>query len=409
MTGNEVTKRPCVFFDDARGDLGPLTDLRASFEIRTGALTTQERLTRALSLDTIAVYAPTGIAEVVSCRWNGPVNALPEMDNEVPILVVNGRCVLPLDVLAELEPGQAAVEGASGDLVGACLFATDIVRLMAGEDPTTEKITIHDQVLLAKPWDVIVHRNRAIDIDLHLLAHGSGLVSEETVCIMGDGGVCIEPDASIAPGVVFDASSGPIYIGRRAIIRPGAVILGPTSVGEASVITEQAILRAHTAIGPVCKVGGEVSGVIFQGYANKAHAGYLGDSFVGEWVNLGAGTTGSNLLNTYANISAVAQPGGGRERTGLQFFGCVLGDHTKTAISSRIMTGSVAHTGVMWAATAAMTGCVEPFAWVTDGGCRLTRLGKFEEVAATVMRRREVALDGAYLNRIRMLHKRAAT
>jgi UDP-N-acetylglucosamine diphosphorylase/glucosamine-1-phosphate N-acetyltransferase len=399
--------RPCVFFDDARGILGPLTSLRASFEIRTGAFTTAQRLVSSLGLEPVAVYAPSDVAGVVSQRWSVPVNAMPESLPDEPVLVVNGRCPLPLDVLRDIEPGQAAVEEKSGDLICARLNAAEVVELLAGQDPTREKITVHDRVLLARPWDVIAHRNRTIEHDLHVLGAGPTREPTGAVFILGEHPVRVDPSARVAPGVTLDATDGPIVIERHATLKSGAVIVGPTVIGPSCVITENGIVRANSAIGPVCKVGGEVGGVIFQGYANKAHEGYLGDSWVGEWVNLGAGTVSSNLLNTYSEISAVAGPGLARERTGLQFFGCILGDHTKTAIATRIMTGTVAQTGIMWAASAPMTGCVPPFAWVTDAGQRKTRLPKFVEVARTVMARREIEPSDAYIQRLQSLHQNA--
>jgi acetyltransferase-like isoleucine patch superfamily enzyme len=181
-------------------------------------------------------------------------------------------------------------------------------------------------------------------------------------------------------------------------------------VGPHSTVLERATIRQHTAIGPWCKVNGEVGGTIFQGYANKAHDGYLGDSWMGEWVNLGAGTTNSNLLNTYGEIVSRATPDGKNERTGENFLGAVIGDHVKTAICTRIMTGSVLHTGSMFATTAPVSGCVGAFTWATDDpdtgrpSHRPYRLDKFGEVMRAAMARRKVEPSEAYLRRLAELH-----
>ncbi len=166
---------------------------------------------------------------------------------------------------------------------------------------------------------------------------------------------------------------------------------------------ERATIRQNTAVGPWCKVNGEIGGVLFQGYSNKAHDGYLGDSFVGEWVNLGAGTTNSNLLNTYGEVITRATPDGKHERTGETFLGAIIGDHVKTAICTRIMTGSVLHTGGMFATTAAVSGCVAPFTWATDAGQRPYRFEKFIEVARAAMSRRKITPSGAYTTLLRDL------
>jgi hypothetical protein len=156
----------------------------------------------------------------------------------------------------------------------------------------------------------------------------------------------------------------------------------------------------------VCKVAGEVGGTIFQGLANKSHDGHLGDSWVGSWANLGAGTTNSNLLNTYDQVIAQHAPNATRTRTGLQFLGAIIGDHVKTAIMTRIMTGSVFGTGSMLAALTPPT-TVGRFERVTDGAGQVNRqpyrFEKFMEVARAAMARRKVTPSAAYTARLREL------
>lgn len=401
-------RTPCVFFDDARGLIAPLADLRASFDIRTAALTTLERLARVLHLEPIALFVPSSIAALVAEEHPGmPVNTLPPCDGDVPLLLVNGRCLLPLDVLADLQPGQAAVEERSGDLVAACLPHARAAQFLAGDQSSLDVITVHDPVLIRRPWEVITFRDRALTCDLNLLLSGPGADLNLLAVVAGDFPLRVHPSARVFPGAMFDLSKGPVVIDHDAELRPGAIIIGPAYVGPFSVVTEHGVIRSHTAIGPVCKVGGEVSGAIFQGCSNKAHEGFLGDSWVGSWVNLGAGTITSNLLNTYTEISSVPDAGLSRERTGLQFFGSVLADHVKTAISTRLMGGSVVHTGAMWAASHALSDCVGPFAWVTDAGTRLFRLPRFTETMHAMMARRKLAPSPAYFARIEQLHQQA--
>ncbi len=402
-------RKACVFFDDGRGVLEPLCDLRASFEIRTGALTTLERITRTLRLDAVAAYVPEPIRRLVEERHTFAVNRTPAIDGSRPMLLVNGRCPLPLDVMEELQPGQAAVERASGDLICALLTWVEIERLLAGDNPTRERIVVEDRVLLARPWDVIHHRNRAIAIDLSLLATMPRRDMSDYPWLNGLSPLSVHPSARISAGVTFDLEDGPIVVDEHAVLRSGAVLIGPAYIGIRSTVTEQATIRGNTAIGPVCKVGGEVAGTIFQGYSNKAHEGYVGDSWVGEWVNLGAGTTTSNLLNTYGEISAVAAPGSGREHTGLQFLGGIIGDHAKTAIHTRIMGGSVVGTGTMWAASAAIGGATTRFSWVTDEGARFYRLGRFNDAMDAMMGRRHLQATNAMRERLARLHATASS
>ncbi|MCH7934089.1 MAG: hypothetical protein IIC36_08890, partial [Gemmatimonadetes bacterium] len=162
----------------------------------------------------------------------------------------------------------------------------------------------------SKPWHVRALRDEAIVRDLDSLTGQSSGSAEGSFC------AAIDPAATVHASAVLETDKGHIVIARGAIVRPFATIIGPVYVGPDSIVAENAVIRANTAIGPVCKVGGEVSGVIFQGYSNKGHAGFLGDSWVGEWVNLGAGTTNSNLLNTYGEVAARTTPTGCRAPKG---------------------------------------------------------------------------------------------
>jgi len=220
--------------------------------------------------------------------------------------------------------------------------------------------------------------------------------------------VVIDPTANVYPSVVLNAEAGAIYIGPGATIRPHAVLSGPCAVMEHSTVMEHAHIKANTAIGPFCKVGGEIGGTIFQGYANKAHEGHLGDSWIGEWVNLGAGTTNSNLLNTYTPVIAQAEPGGPRERTGETFLGAIIGDHVKTAISTRIMTGAILHAGSMFARTEPLSATIGPFTWATDRGVQPFRFDKFMEIARTMMARRHVTPTDSMVRVLQGLHQEAA-
>jgi len=396
---------PAIFFDDGLGLLAPIRDLRPVFDVRTGALTTRQRLCESLNLDPAALFVQPPHTQLIGDDI--PINTVPDFEGH--LLVINGRCPLPLDIINTLRPGQAAVEAESGDLVAAMLTSAEARGLLTGDAPPLETAVIEDRVLVSRPWHVRTFRDRCLDIDLELSARLLPTVGEPAgCCCIGDHPLRIAPGATIFPASVFDTTDGPISIHAGATVRPAATIIGPASIGPGSTVLDRALIRAHTAVGPVCKVAGEIGGTIFQGYSNKGHDGYLGDSWVGEWVNLGAGTTGSNLLNTYGEITAVAEPGAPRERTGETFFGCVLGDHVKTAIGTRMMTGSVIHTGTMWAATAPITGCIGRFSWVTDAGQKHYRADRFIEVMRTAMARRNITPSDAYTGRIQTLAEREA-
>ncbi len=400
---------PAIFFDDAKGLLGPLNDLRASYEIRTGALTNAERMLNAFDLIPVGVMVPRPLAELIADSTPVPVNQPPApelLPDDAEVLLINGRCPLPLDAIAHLEAGEVAIEQRSQDMVALRLTGRAARVMLTGGDPGLRTVTLDDAVLMDRPWSWRTFRDRCIAWDLeHLVSHMTTGQPAEGVVLLGTHPIAVHPSAEVSPTAVLNAASGPIVIDENAVVRPLAVITGPAYIGPGSTVMEHTHIKPHTAIGPVCKAAGEIGGTIFQGYANKGHAGHLGDSWVGEWVNLGADTTNSNLLNTYTEVTARATPEAKMEKTGHVFLGATIGDHVKTAIGTRIMTGSIIGTGAMHAATAPISGTVPPFAWTTDAGTKPYRLGKFVEVAMTAMQRRGVTQTQAYSRRLTILHE----
>ena len=402
---------PTILFDDGKGHTAPLTDLRPAYGVRTGAFTIAERLIRSLDLDVVAAFVPAALVELAAEQTACPVNQIPELVGPEPVLIVSGRLVVPIEQIGALEPGQALICDSTEDLIAAKLVPADALGFLTGGNPPLELIRITDPPLLARPWGPISMLSDALDADLALLAAelpaiDASLRREGGVTVLGEHPVLVHPSTELSPTVVIDARVGAVAIDENAIIEPQALIAGPAYVGPGSTVLAKAHLKARSCIGPVCKVAGEIGSTVFQGYANKGHDGHLGDSWIGEWANLGAATTNSNLLNTYTDVVAAA-PGQTRERTGLTFLGCVLGDHTKTAIATRIMTGAIAGTGTMHAAGTPLTGTTDRFAWVTDGGRKHYRIGKFVEVAMTVMDRRGIRPSQAYSRRLTILHEAA--
>lgn len=397
---------PLIVFDDGLGELAPLNDLRAAFDIRTGAFTTLERLRLGLELDLQGLIVPGPLEALTRERHAVTVNTPPKLD--APAIIINGRCAIPHGQMLELKPGERLVEAGSGHVIAAGLAAQHVESFYRTLEVPGEVVgEVPGPALLSRPWHLKTFRDNALEIDLEILADAPTQELPPGVLAIGDGStdsdLTIDPSAVVYPGVTLDIEHGPIVIAARATVRPGAIIIGPAYIGPGSTVLERAIIRGHTAIGPTCKVAGEVGGAVFQGFANKAHDGYLGDSWVGEWANLGAGTTNSNLLNTYGEVIACARPGGRNERTGEQFLGAIIGDHCKFAILTRLMTGCIIHTGSMIAQGAAVPGCVPAFSWWTDQQRKTYRFDKFMEVARTVMSRRGITPSEAYTKRLEEL------
>lgn len=396
-----------LMFDDGRGILSPLADLRASFDVRTGALTTFHRAAALYGLRPSALLVPPAIAGITSqAHTDITINGSPI---DEPSLLINGRCPALDPGWMGLAIGEGVLDPESGDLVAACVAGSDAPRVAAGDLTGLSTSALASPALISRPWHVRRFREPSIRIDLELLTRDWKPRTLPGVIAWGPHPVSIHGSARVAPTVVIEAEAGPVVIDEDAVVRPGSILIGPAYIGPHSTVIERTTIKPFTAIGPHCKIAGEVGGTIFQGYANKAHDGHLGDSWIGEWVNIGAGTTNSNLLNTYDQVICRATPGGPNERTGEQFLGAIVGDHVKFAIGSRIMTGSILNTGCMFAQSTPISGCVPAFTWATDSGTRAYRIDKFIDVARTVMARRGVSPSDAYLERIRQVHAAATT
>ena len=245
--------------------------------------------------------------------------------------------------------------------------------------------------LFSYPWEIITWHKETIVQNSKFSAKGGSAsgrkiqnVTSKFKNYKNQGGVFIGREVVIDQYVVFDTANGEIFIDDEAHIYPFAYIEGPCYVGAYCVVLPHAQIRKNTSIGHDCKIGGEVSGSIFQPYTNKAHHGFVGDSYIGSWVNLGAGTTTSNLKNTYGPVRVEYE--GKRIDTGLQFLGCIMGDYVKTAINTSMYTGKIIG------------------AYAQLFGCTRENVGSF--VMDTHDGKKEFELDAALRAQARMFERR---
>ncbi|MDP7070151.1 MAG: putative sugar nucleotidyl transferase [Phycisphaerales bacterium] len=384
-----------LIFDDSQGSFGPLTQMRPVMSVRTGAVTTLERIERTLGRFASGFIVPDALAAPLAARVSVCVNEPRGRE----ALCVNGRW-WGIGELPELAPGEAVMVGDA--VLAARLNAADADAFVATCTlPSGIAAREADDVLYQRPWDMLEHLPEVLATDLAC----AGLPSPppDPAVVVGEYPAHINESAAIFPGVVLDTSGGRIVVESGATVRPNASLAGPCWVGRDATIVDGAVIRANTVIGPGCKVGGEVGSSIFQGWSNKAHDGYLGDSIVGQWVNLGAGTTSSNLLNTYGEISVRLAPELQRERTGRNYCGAFIGDHVKTAIGTRMMTGTSIGTGSMIACSSHAPSTLGPLRWVTDAGEKRYRIERFLDTARAMMARRNRELDAADEARLRFL------
>jgi UDP-N-acetylglucosamine diphosphorylase / glucose-1-phosphate thymidylyltransferase / UDP-N-acetylgalactosamine diphosphorylase / glucosamine-1-phosphate N-acetyltransferase / galactosamine-1-phosphate N-acetyltransferase len=404
----------CLYEDPAVDSFGPHVLLRPVFALRCGIFSLAEKLVRAFPESPLVLLVRPELEEL--CRALYPtahVGTPPEEET----LFVNGRlCMTDDEVLhfLAISPAEASY------MAGGVLFAAKVRpgrvahaarHLRAGEpERAFEDLRFPAEVnafLARSVADLIRWSPRQIVQDFRY-AFQPGSVRGE----IDPGAHVIRPEAvhvargaRVQAGAVLNAEEGPILIQENATVEPLAYIEGPAVVGTGSRIRVGAKVRGGSSIGPVCKIGGEIEASVVQGYSNKQHDGFLGHSFVGEWVNLGANTNDSDLKNNYGEVrffrSARAYLDGAAEGSGQKLLGAAIGDFTKTGISTSITTGAVLGIGCNLYGTELWPAYVPSFVWGTPGSLMEHRIEAMIETAARAMERRRVELAVELDSRIR--------
>ena len=241
-------------------------------------------------------------------------------------------------------------------------------------------------------WDIFSDNGREIEADFKLLtkARKSQKISD-TNTVIGKH-IFIEKGAKISCSIL-NAENGPIYIGKNTQIMEGAIIRGPFAMCENAVLKMGAKIYGPTTLGPHCKVGGEVNNSVFFGYSSKAHDGFLGNSVIGEWCNLGADTNNSNLKNNYAEVKLWNYEMERFKKTGLQFCGLIMADHSKCGINTMFNTGTVIGVSANIFGSGFPRNFVPSFSWGGVSGFQVYKLPKVFEVASKVFERRKLDFD----------------
>ncbi len=204
-------------------------------------------------------------------------------------------------------------------------------------------------------------------------------------------------DGVYIKAAVINAENGPVYIGKNAVIQEGAIIIGPAAIGEEAIVAFGARIRPNTTLGPVCRVGGEVGNSIFHAYANKAHDGFLGNSYLGEWCNLGANTNNSNLKNDYSEVKLYNYGTKNLQGTGELFCGTFIGDYTKAGISTMFNTGTIAGVCSNIFGAGFQAKFIPSFSWGGPDHYAEYRFEKAIQVIEATMARRDIHLSEAEL------------
>ena len=248
--------------------------------------------------------------------------------------------------------------------------------------------------LIENLWDIFAKNDKYLKLDFERLTKGrQSLMLSGSNFVRGDKDLIFLEEGAVVEFAFLNTEAGSIYIAKDAEVMEGCKIRGPFALGEHSTLKMDAKIYGATTIGPHCKVGGEVNNSIFIGYSNKGHDGFLGNAVIGEWCNLGADTNNSNLKNTYEEVKLWSYPQKRFVKTGLQFCGLVMGDHSKTGINTMFNTGTVVGVSCNIYGSGFQRNFIPSFSWGSPLGMKKFNLKKAFQVAEAVFKRRGLKID----------------
>lgn len=366
-----------ILFDGTvRNQLLPFTFTRPVADIRLGILTIREKWEKYLQTTTSTITE-----DYLSNKW-----PMVEMEENVMI----NASFLPTNELVEqirdLKEGEAI------------FHEEDVVAFFAFEDQDINFDTCVSIELKGKPfrvehtWDIFKLNGEAILADFELLTAGrESQPISSTNQVSAPENIFLEKGAKVECSIL-NASEGPIYIGANAEIMEGSIVRGSLALCDHATLKLGAKIYGPTTVGPHSKVGGEVNNSVILGYSNKGHDGFLGNSVLGEWCNIGADTNTSNLKNNYAEVRLWDYATEGFAPTGLQFCGLMMGDHSKCGINTMFNTGTVVGVSANIFGAGFPRNFIPSFSWGGSGGTTTYKTNKAFEVAEKVMARRSIEL-----------------
>ncbi len=377
-----------ILFDDpqVRRALLPLTFTRPIGQICLGIGTIAEKWQHFLQA------TPSYLTEIYLQK-----KYIPEWkaDN----LLISGAICPTADlvrVIRELKPGEALVNEEELVAVRTGTWLKEPSEIVSFKNQKPARIYEGPVTRLRSLSDIFLLNGAQIRFDYQWITEGrlSEPINDPHTIIYNESRIFLEPGAKTR-ACVLNADTGPIYIGKDADIQEGSIIRGPFALGQESIVALGSKMRGDISIGSYCKMGGEISNSVIFGYSNKGHEGYLGNSVVGEWCNLGADTNTSNLKNDYGVVKQWNYAENDYVNTGRQFVGLVMGDHSKAGINTMFNTGTVVGVSSNVFGGDFPPKHVPSFAWGGAAGLDIYRLDKALEVAQRVLERKKLPLTAA--------------
>jgi UDP-N-acetylglucosamine diphosphorylase/glucosamine-1-phosphate N-acetyltransferase len=371
-----------ILFDNfRRSNLFPLTYLRPVCDIRIGIMTIREKWETYLGQKTSTLTESY-------LREKYPV--IREDDN----IMINGS-VCPNETLLKeilsLKTGEVLFQ--EDAILAMRLEAVELDNLDEEKMDEVNMVESKSSIIkIINTWDIFSLNGQALENDYDLLTQGrKSEPLSKTNQVIGDR-IFLEKGVKIEC-CILNSSTGPIYIGKDAEIMEGSMIRGPFSLGEQSVVKMGAKIYGPTTVGPFCKVGGEINNSVFFGCSNKAHDGFMGNSVIGEWCNIGADTNTSNLKNTYDNVKLWNYADQTFVETGLQFCGLIMGDHSKCGINTMFNTGTVVGINSNVFGANYQRNFIPSFTWGGTGGFKAYHIDRAVSTARKVYQRRGIEFN----------------
>lgn len=363
-----------ILFDgSSRVNLLPLTYTKPVAEIRIGILTIREKWEKWLNTTTTTLTE-----DYLEDKY-----PMVEMENNIMI----NASFLPteslIDTITKLQKNQAIFK--EDEIIA--FHTTDTQKEVKFDNYQIINFT-DDVIQLKYNWDIFTNNGEALESDFKLITKNriSAPIPKTVHCINKDQ-IFLEEGVEIEIGVL-NASKGPIYLGKHTQIMEGSMIRGPFAMGEHSVVKMGTKVYGPTTLGPKCKIGGEVNNVILSGYCSKGHEGYLGNAVIGEWCNIGADTNNSNLKNNYAEVKMWDYEKERFVKTGLQFCGLIMGDHSKCAINTMFNTGTVVGVSANIYGSNFPRNFIPSFSWGGAAGFTTYQIEKAKTTANLVIKRK---------------------
>lgn len=388
----------CIFEGIYYTRLLPLVYFRPQYDLRCGILTLREKVLIHYPNIPITLHCRSYLSDLV--QEQNPKLLVNQIKGK-ECLFINGRVIVDENFKEQIALNKTDTLYVKGDSIIAAKVSgskldelkrglKDLYTLSDFNDLFKKEV---DVKIINYPWDLITYNGNQIVSDFELLTEKykkdmhRGIIYNGAY-LLNPSNIFIDEGAKIKPGAVLDAEDGPIFIGKNAVVFPNSAIEGPVFIGEGTQVKMGANIYKDTSIGEICKVGGEIEHSIIHSHSNKQHGGFLGHSYLGKWVNLGADTNNSDLKNNYGSIKVIINDE--QVDSGSQFVGLTMGDHSKTAINTMFNTGTVVGVSSNIFGAGFPAKYIPSFTWGGAEALTSYDLERSLEVARRVMARRNM-------------------